>query len=309
VKLEVRIAISPTPQFFRQVEFLWRSYAMRCRGANVQFVVSVGDDCEPFDLTEMNPWSRGHVRWRWADREEFRRISYSAQSLDRLRYPTDADIVLLSDADTLLVRPIDDILIALTAQPAIAGVLAWVPPFIGAGPLIPGSSWQAVFASAGRKLPRDRYQHPGWGSMFAQPEHRFCPIYYNFGIVFVPGGVVQQLGLEYERQLPIALNAPIHPVYYAQVALTFAIYELDLPRLALEPRFNFPNLEACDRGYPVDLADVRIIHYLSEGVIGTRGGTWGSDDNFRRFLGRQDLTGSNEILRRSAGEIALSASR
>jgi hypothetical protein len=306
MKLEVRIAISPTPQFFRQVEYLWRSYAARCSGVDFRFVVSVGEDCEPFDLEERNPWSRGYVAWRWADREEFRRLSYGATALDRFRYPTDADVVLLSDADMLLVRPIDDLLAALTAQPAVAGVVAWVPPFIGLGPPVPGSSWTAVFAAAGRKLPRDRYQHPGWGSMFAQPEHRFCPAYYNFGVVFVPGSVVVQLGREYERQLPIAMATPIHHIYYAQVALTFAIYELDLPRVALEPKYNFPNLEVCDRLFPVDLADVRIIHYLSEGVIGTRGATWGDEANFQRFLGRRDLTGSNEILRSWAAEISAS---
>jgi hypothetical protein len=298
MKLDIRIPISPEPYFYRQVEYLWRAFnAAGGVGARARFVVTVGEDCEPFDLVERNPWSRDRVEWRWTDREKFRRLSYGATALDRWEHGTDADVVLLLDADTLLINPIDDIVQALAETPAIAGVMAHVPPFVG---LAPQTGWDEVFAAVGRSVPPDRFQHSGWGGMLADHRHRFGPAYYNFGAVFVPGSLLLKLGAEYERWMASALTAPIHRWFYGQLALTFAIYELQLPRIALGLRYNFPNDVWADHKMSSELSDIRILHYLREDVIGTRRETWGSDKNFAAFLARKDLTGSNEVLRATA---------
>lgn len=307
VTLEVRVPISPTPSFFRQVEYLSRSFDLNAPGIDVRFEIFVGDDCEPYDLEAANSWGRGRVRWHWADRQEYRQRRYTATATERFRRETDADIVMFADADILVVGKIDSLLRSLQSAPAVAGVMAHVPPFIGGGPIVAGSSWQAVFTSAGRFLPRDRFQHTGWGTMFDNPEHRFGPAYFNFGVVFVPGRIVSELSAEYERQMPIAIRTPIHPVYHAQLAWTFAMYELDVPRVCLEPRYNYPNLEWADRTMPADLQDLRIVHYMGENVIGTRRGLWEDDKLFEAFVARRDLTGSNETLRRTVAQLEVSA--
>lgn len=300
MKFEVRIPISPTPHFFRQIEYLWRSYAS-CGGhtANVRIRVFVGEDCEPYDLYEVNPWSRGHIEWNWSDREGFRRRGYGVT--DRFHATTDADIVLLQDADTLVIRSLDDLLESLVTAPMVAGVMTHVPPFWG----LAGHSWKNVYASVGRAMPPDRYEHSGWKGMFHDPAHRFAPAYFNFGVVFVPGALMPALANEYERQLETAQRTPIHRVFSGQLAFSLALYELNIPRTALPIRYNYPNDEWADRLHVNDLADVRIIHYLREEVIGSRRGTWGDEAAFKAFLHRKDLTGSNEVLRSTTSRLSV----
>lgn len=300
MQLEIRIPITPDPNYVRQVEYVVRSWrANGGRAANARFVVSLGGDCEPWDLTETYPWSRGQVQWRWVNREEFRAIKIRACNLDRFRYDTDADIVLMADADTLLIRPIDDLLESLAQQQIIAGVMAHVPPFWQT-PV----TWQQVFGARGRPLPSDRFEHTGWGVMFTEPVNRFAPAYYNFGVVFIPSRMVLPIGTQIERELANMQSIPAHAIYGSQLALTFAMYELWYPHCALPFRYNFANLDWADRRYLTDLADVRIIHYLKEDVIGSRRQTWGSDEAFTAFLARRDLSGSNEVLRSAVARLS-----
>lgn len=298
MKLEVRIHISPTPHFFRQIEYIWRAFtAAGGYTADALIKVFVGEDCEPYDLYEGNPWSRGRIEWIWADREEFRRLSYAVPERQRAR--VDGDLILFLDADTLLIRPIDDLIDALVASQCVAGVMAHNPPFHG----LP-FGWQAVFDAVGRPLPPDRYQHTGYDLLWRIPQHRFGPAYFNFGVVFVPAAYMSALGAEYVRQMDRAAKAPIVPYFRGQLSMTLAIYELNLPRLALGVRYNFPNYPVFDRAMLSELADARIIHYLSEDVLGTRRDVWGDEQNFQAFLNRRDLTGSNEVLRARAAALS-----
>jgi hypothetical protein len=297
MRLEVRIHISPEPHFFRQVQYVWRAFvAAGGHTANAIFKVFVGEDCEPYDLYEINPWSRGRIQWHWADREEFRLRGYGVP--ERFRAKVDGDVILFLDADTLLVRPIDDLLDALAAEPLVAGVMAHNPPFFE----LP-SNWADVFAAVSMPLPADRYQHNGWNTLWNDPRYRFGPIYYNFGAVFVPGSMMERLGAQYISLMDRAIDAPIHPFFRGQLTLSLAIYQLNLPHTALGTRYNYPNLPSFDRAMASELADVRIIHYFTESTIGTRRGNWGSEEAFHAFLNRSDLTGSNEILRACAAAV------
>jgi hypothetical protein len=293
MKLEVRVPISPRPYFFKQVEFLLRSM-VDCGGltANVRFVVSVGDDIDPYDIAATQPWSRDRVQWRWVDRAAFRRESYGATGMDRFQVESDADIVLLADADILFVSGVDDLLQALALTPAVAGVMAHVPPFYAR----PDMSWPKMLTELGMSAPKDMYQHTGWGRMSTNPAHRFGPAYFNYGAVFVPGKMMPRLADSLLAQARKAVSAGVGE-YRGQLALTLALYELDLPRIVLEPRFNFPNDKNFEQLYPADLRDVRIIHYLRLGVV-DRQGIWETPQALDHFLARTDLDGTNEILRR-----------
>ena len=297
MKLEVRIHISPEPHFFRQVQYVWRAFvAAGGHTANALFKVFVGEDCEPYDLYEVNPWSRGRIQWVWADREEFRLRGYGVP--ERFRAKVDGDVILFLDADTLLVRPIDDILETIAVRPVVAGVMAHNPPFFG----LP-STWDDVFAAVGVPMPADRYQHNGWQTLWNDPRLRFGPIYYNFGAVFVPGTMMPELGAAYIRRMDRVAAAPIHKFFGGQLTLSLAIYELGLPHVALGTRYNYPNIESFDRLMASELADVRIIHYFTETTIGARRDNWGTQEHLERFLARKDLRGSDEILRARAAAI------
>jgi hypothetical protein len=296
--LEIRVPISPKPYFFRQVECLYRS-AQACGGltSDVRMVVSVGGDVEPYDIAATEPWSVDHVVWRWVSREEFRKLSYHAAVLDRFKVQSDADVVLFADADTLFVNSVDDLLQSLETTPAIAGVMAHVPPFA----LRPEETWETVFQKLGRSLPPDLHQHTGWGTMLRRPELRFSPIYYNFGAVFVSRNLCADLAAAYHSQLRIAEKADVG-YFVGQLALTLAIYELDLPRIALPPRYNFPNDPLFEGSYPEDLADLRILHYLRLDQV-ERDMIWKSPEETVAFLNRRDLRPSNEALRRTVAKL------
>jgi hypothetical protein len=290
VKLEVRVPISPTDYFFRRVELLYRSLRA-CGGTTGQadLVVSVGADIEPFDIAQTQPWSRDQIKWRWVDREAFRRDSVHATGLDRFKATTTADIVLFADADVIFVAGVDDLLDALNHTPAIAGVIAHAPP--------PKEDldWNHLFDEAQIPLPHDAYQYSGWRLMCHSPAQRIVPAYYNFGAVFVPGSWVTTLGYVYERSLGFAENAGLGH-FKGQVALTLALYRLGRRRLALELRYNFPNDHLFDAAYPEDLRDIRILHYLRTEVV-NRDADFASIEALKNLIGRQDLIGSNEVLR------------
>ena len=191
---------------------------------------------EPYDIAASQSWSDQNVIWRWAPREEFRRLSYHAAVLDRFKVESDAEVVLFADADTLFVNSVDDLLESLQTVPVVAGVMAHVPPFATR----PEETWNTIFRKLGRSLPSDLHQHTGWGTMFHRNDVRFSPIYYNFGAVFVSCDFLPDLAAAYQRQLVVAEKADVG-YFIGQLALTLAIYELDLPRIALSPRYNFPN--------------------------------------------------------------------
>jgi glycosyltransferase involved in cell wall biosynthesis len=298
VMLEIRVPISPKPYFFRQVECLYRS-AQACGGltGNVRIVVSIGEDMEPYDVAAAQPWSDTNVIWRWAEREEVRKLGHHAAVLDRFKVESDAATILLADADTLFVNGVDDLLESLKTVPAVAGVMAHGPPFVGR----PNETWETIFKKLGRSLPSDLHQHTGWGTMFQRHDVRFSPIYYNFGAVFVPGPFLSALADAYRRQLVVAERANVG-YFVGQLALTLAIYELDLPRIALPPRYNFPNDPLFEAQYPEDLADLRILHYLRLDEV-QRDKIWQSPDDTLTFLARRNLRPSNEALRRTVEKL------
>ena len=302
MNIEVRIPISPKPHFFRQVEYINRAF--RARGgayADARFLVSVGEDCAPYDLIKAQPWSRGRIDWHWVNPDDFRAWSYHATTLDRYGPEPEGDVVIFLDADTMLIDRVDDVLDALAAEAAVAGVIAHTPPTTYDRPHI---RWKDVFSALGRQLPVARFQHSAWGGMLFDPAHRFSPAYYNYGVVFFPRAIFTEIARHIRSSLEMTATAPINPGFRSQLALTLAIYDTNARHVALDLRYNFPNDEWADDQHRGELSDVRIIHYLREHVLGPRHETWGSDEAFKRFLSRPDLKGANEILRRTVTALA-----
>lgn len=295
MKLEVRVPISPRPYFFRQIEYLLRSI-LSCGGltSDVRMVVSVGEDVAPYDIASLQPWSREHVIWRWVDRDAFRKESYHATGADRFLVESDADMILLADADILFIAGVDDLLKALGHAPAVAGVIAHVPPWYVHRQA--ASSWQQLFEAMGMRMPRDRFQHTGWGILFSDPSWRFSPAYFNLGAVFVPGSLMPGLARSFFVHLKKAAEGGVG-YFKSQLALSMAVYDLDLPRVALDVRYNFPNYPGFDLAYPGDLQDVRIIHYMRAQIV-NRQRIWETPESTAELLRRTDLQGSNEVLRR-----------
>lgn len=238
---------------------------------------------------------------RHADPADFRVDSYRAQGDARWKcVPADSDFAILADADTMILRPIDDLLSRLIEVPAIAGVIAHYP-----FPQFPGEHPQDKWASlardwAGRDMPLT-YEHslmrptdPPW--------LRACPFYINFGFVVVPQQLLEPLGSTYRwltEQVPPVLRDPF---FGAQVALTLAIYKHDVARHALDIRYNFPNDRTAEELHPSSLDDVRVIHYLRTEQF-DRNQIFATRKDFDGFLALP-VTGSSRILQDHVRRIA-----
>ena len=288
--LEVHIPISPNEHFFGMTETLVRS--LRRFGGPYQHarvVVTVGEDCEPFDLWRAQPWSRRlNVDWRWVDRALFREHSYAATALERFRYPFAADMVLILDADVLVAAPFDDAVSVSWREQRLRGLIAHVAPFARE------EDWQAIFDSAGLPMPEFSHQHTGWGCMSACSV-REAPAYFNFGVLMAPAEVMRRIGETIYSEME-AVNRVLETPYRCQLALTLAVTRLSLPVRPLAMRYNFPNDGEIEAGYTGELRDIRLLHYLRRNE---------QVDKFRDFCGRaamrrlyegRQLDGANGVL-------------
>jgi hypothetical protein len=293
VSLEIRIPISPTPDFFRRIHFMAASLRrLEDLIGSYLLVVCAGADMEPEDLYETQPWSKSYpIIWRWADREKFRRDNYWETSREIFRQPISGRAVICADADVIFVREFSQLLLELELNPVIAGVIAHSPPI--RGPELAGL-WPRLCRGYGVSLPPSIHEYTGWSFM---TKDRMTPVYYNFGMVLMPGNLMEVLAPEMEAADDF-VNKTLETFFRFQIALTLAIQKTNLPTRALPLRYNFPNDPQFDRKYPEELREVRILHYLRCEIV-HREKDFSDLDAVKSLVNRTDLVGSNEVLRQT----------
>ena len=151
--VEIHVPISPTEAFFRQLHYL--AVSLRQRGGRLRdssIIVTVGEDCEPFDIGSKLAWTRHYpIEFRWVPRALFQQLGYYATAAERYRYNFQAPYVLLLDADLVISRDLDDLLDRAMAEAAVYAVPAYRSPWENAGLLHirPDEAWwQVVFEAA-----------------------------------------------------------------------------------------------------------------------------------------------------------------
>ncbi len=296
-ELELRIPISPTPDYFRRIHFMAAAlHRLKDDIGPHLLVVGVGGDVERYDLHAAQPWSRNYpILWHWADREKVRRESFWETSREVFRQPTRARKVMFTDADVLAVRPFPELLGEVSDSAIVAGVIAHAPPVRGRPP---GEMWAKLCRSYGVPVPDARYEFTGWNFM---THDRFTPAYFNFGMVLTSAAAMKNLGAEIIAADEF-VSANLETFFRHQIALTLAILKSGLAVRALPLRYNFPNDPKFDRAYPDELAEVRILHYLRCEIVHR-------ENNFRtladveELVARTDLTGSNEVLRQTVADL------
>jgi hypothetical protein len=295
-ELEIHIPISPTEKFFTMVRYFAAS--LRLNGGKVadsRIVVTIGADRPAENLRERLPWSRNYpIEWRWLDRGLFRAQDYFATAVDRFRGPFQARSVMLVDADTLIVGPLDDLVHEVLQAPAFVGLVAHISPFLLNRELPADEWWSRIFSAAGLPKPDLVCEHTGWGLMDETPQGRFCPPYFNLGMLMAPWPIMARLGKVIYGEME-AVNRVLDSHFRCQIAVPLALARTGAPWRGVPMRYNFPNDVAIASHYRADLADVRVLHYLRVGPF-DKSRDFRSVRHLEAFLKRDDLSGINAML-------------
>lgn len=301
ITCEIHIPISPTPGFFTRVHYLAASIR-RFGGifTHAKIVVTVGDDDSSRDLYALNPWSRHYpLEWRWLDSASWQSYHYFATAVQRFCYDFESDVVLLLDADTLMVGPLDDLFEEVVRQPAFYGVVTYISPARSIASVPPDRYWSELYKSAGLEPVRLSCEYPGWGvldfPLSRDPGSRFTPPFFNLGFLCSTREIMREVG-DYIYEGMSASDRFHQTVFRCQVGLCLALERHNIPWRTLAPRFNFGNVPALAAGYPADFEDVRLIHYYA-GDDFVRDADLGSPEGVGRLVARRNLQPINARLR------------
>jgi hypothetical protein len=235
-------------------------------------------------------------RWRtyfqrieveWADPADFKRRGYLAQGDRRFDlFRPDADVVILCDADTTVMRVLPELATSFIVEPALAGVIAHYHFPWAESTGEPERDWDRLARSLlGREIALE-YRY----SLHDPARANRCPFYINYGFFAGPPALISRFSQAYRALVPRVYRI-LANYFSSQVAIPLAIAELGLPTRALPMRYNFPNDPRADALYPHELGWIVVLHYLRTSHF-DRHRIFAEREEFERFLGL-DLAGSN----------------
>jgi hypothetical protein len=257
--LEIHIPISPTPTFFNMVRCFTQALR-RCGGRyrNAPLILTVGDTEVDPALADRLPWLRPNgIELRWLPAERFATDAFFATALERFRHDFTADVVLMLDADVLPARPFVEMVERVVTYQALGGVIGYVSPFEFIGR--DDDPWQKLYDHFGFGTAPLRHEHSGWGVLTNNPAFRYCPVYFNLGVLCAPREVMSRIGREI-FDLMYAVDRFIDSHFRCQLALAAAIKKLELPYESLPLRYNFANHGEMEERHAEELEQVRFLH-------------------------------------------------
>lgn len=263
--LEIHIPISPTPNFFNRIHYLAASLHVHGRDlSQSRLIVTVGADREPADLQSLLPWSRQFpIDWHWMDRRLFRDDSYYATALDRFRRPFSARNVMMLDADTIFRGDLIDLIAKIEQDGCFYGMPALGSPWHQCWEERSDRDWwQAVFNAASLGPVPYVSQYSCWGVIWGKETDRFCPPYFNLGVLIAPASSMTRLGSVIFQNMRYVEQVKDF-IYKCQIALTLSIVQIGLDYRPLPMRYNMPNHPLIASHFSAEAADSRILHYLA----------------------------------------------
>jgi len=295
--LEVHVPVSPTPTFLNMAHYLTaslRKHGGRYRDAPI--ILTVGDESRDPDLARRHPWLAANgVEVRWVDERLFGRETWFATACERFGYRFESDVVLQLDADVLIAGPLDELVDEAYRAVAICGVVAHVPPLPSQG------HWRDIYLACGLGDVATPCEHTGWGYMFSDPALRFCPPYFNLGVLAAPASVMTRIGAEI-YDLMSAVDRVEVTNYRVQLAVSLAVVKFALPYRALPFRWNFVNDPLLEALHAHELDHVKIVHLLRRHQI-HKSEVFATFEGVEAMLARQDLRGINALAQRLLGEL------
>lgn len=294
--LEVHVPVSPTPTFLNMAHYL--THSLRLRGGRYRdapVVLTVGAAERDVGLADRHPWmATSGVEVRWVDEKLFGREGWYATACERFRHELRSDVVLLLDADTLIAGPLDDLVELAHRSGALCGVVAHVPP-------LSRSQWQAIYDSLGLGPLMTPCEHTGWGYMFQDESVRYCPPYFNLGVLAAPATIARRIGTEL-YELMGRVDAVERTHFRVQIAVSLAVTSLGLPYRTLPFRWNFANDPLLEALHAAELAHVRIIHLLRRHQF-YKDELFATLEDVEAMLGRSDLRVINALTQRLLREL------
>jgi hypothetical protein len=249
-------------------------------------IATVGAESIDEGLADRMPWLAANgIELRWVPSDEFARLGIYAPGLRRLHHDFQSDMVLLLDADTLIRRPLDDLIKGTSRAGVLAGTIAHTTPLTQGKLADP--DWAHLFSLCGLPAPRLDYEHTGWGYFFNDPRYRYCPPYFNYGVIAGPARLLSQIGRAYAPCLE-RVRAAFGSYFDGQIALSMAIAQLDAPVRALPLRYNMTNNPLLEALHHQELEHAVILHLLHEHQF-RRAETFASLASLEAFLNRTDL--------------------
>lgn len=287
------IPASPTASFFSQIAMFELAVRRRTwRFFTPQVIAVFGDTPDDETYDKWRPHIQNVVKV-FLPSDQSTTGDYMRQVDWRFRVvPTDADITIFCDADTIVVGDVEDMASMVTTEQSVAGVIAHYH-FPGSSPLSPQRQWDTISTSLIGRAMTFPYQYTLSPTQFP-PEQRKAPFYLNFGAVFVAGPILERLARRYLDLRPKVSYITNGSYMSAQIALALAVEAEEIPRRALRMAYNFPNDPIADERYPEELADVRILHFLRQKQV-QRAKIFATPREFARFL-ELPLEGSNHAL-------------
>jgi hypothetical protein len=301
LRLEFRIPISPTTGFFSQIRMF--DFALRRLGPPYSLArvsVCVGDDCKIEAVRAANAWSAGRVEWEAVPHAVFAEFGYHGTADWRLaRDAGAADLVILSDADTVLLRDIDPLLASMpTDRPAVRGHMSHLPPPSSGGDLPASNSpdyWPALFERFGVPWPKRLFSY----SMDEAKRFPQVPAYFNLGfLAFNPTGLAAFAPriFTFQRALMRMLNSNMR----CQIAVSLIAYQQGIDIDVLPASYNAANDLGHLRHNYLSPEDIRVLHYLRTDEIERIKIL--QDDRIDDFLAAELTNPANRALQALAGE-------
>jgi hypothetical protein len=244
-------------------------------------------------------WRRhfSRIEVAWTDFDQYRDHKYFATGEARFRcMRSDADLVILCDADTMLLRTLSDDVLALRRGGCIGGVMAHYhfPWAHASGDS--ASDWNAISKVVlGREI-----STPYRYSLSHDKAKMVCPFYVNYGFVV---GTPQTLSIVHQHSKTIApkVRKVIPNFFQGQIILSLSVAAAGLETVSLPMRSNFPNDPVADAKYPGELENIELLHYLRHTIF-DRHKIFTDRENFENFLSLP-LTGSNKIFQSYVREL------
>lgn len=291
MQLQFLIAGSPNAAFCSQIAMFKRGLDYLGPPYSTAWVTAIFGDGEITQLP--NDWARHmqDIETVFVETADFRRYNAFAQGDMRFEFvDRHADVVLMIDADTLLLRPIPELLELSLAQPALRGLIAHRSPFHDEG------SWEEV-AAAFLDAPLVFDQHYSLAyQVIDGARHRIpCPFYINQGVMCATPEIFLDLGPKM-RELRHAFieRWPNLLFHSSQIALALAFAKHAIPHEAMAMRYNFVNRPSeADVQYPGELEQIAVLHY-QECSHFDRHRVFTTQAEFDRFL-ELGLQGSHRV--------------